>query len=72
MTEVTVTPAADVERPVIVGRRRRHFFLVSAVLMLLIVFLGFAPTFYLRGTIPERVARPLPGYLYIHGAAMTA
>jgi hypothetical protein len=41
--------------------------------MLLIVFLGFAPTFHLRGSIPERAATPLPGYLHVHrGAVMTA
>jgi hypothetical protein len=72
MTDVTATSAAAVERPVSVGLRRRRFFLVSAVLMLLIVFLGFAPTFYLRGSIPERAAIPLPGYLHVHGAVMTA
>lgn len=60
------------ERPVVVGRRRRHFFLVSAVLMLLVVFLGFAPTFYLRGALSDRETRPLPGYLYVHGVVMTA
>jgi hypothetical protein len=68
----TPTADVDVERPVLVGQSSSRFFLVSAVLMLLIVFLGFAPTFYLRGAIPERAATPLPGYLYVHGAVMTA
>ena len=71
MTRATATPAADVERPVSVGRRRR-FFVVAAALLLLIVFLGFAPTFYLRGVIRDRAALPLPRYLYVHGAVMTA
>jgi hypothetical protein len=71
MTNVTSPLAADVERPVSASPHRRRFFLVSAVVMLLIVFLGFAPTFYLRGSIPAR-AIPLPGYLYVHGAVMTA
>jgi hypothetical protein len=36
-------------------------------LLVVLVFLGFAPTYYLR---PES-AGPIPAYLHVHGAAMT-
>jgi hypothetical protein len=37
-------------------------------LLIVLVFLGFAPTYYLRPS----AAGPIPGYLHVHGAAMTA
>jgi len=36
-------------------------------LLIVLVFLGFAPTYYLRPV----AAGPIPGYLHVHGAAMT-
>jgi len=36
-------------------------------LLIVLVFLGFAPTYYLRPI----AAGPIPGYLHVHGAAMT-
>ncbi len=48
--------------------RHRAFFASMSVLLIACVFLGFAPTYYLR---PASVA-PIPAYLQVHGAAMTA
>lgn len=49
------------------ARRHRAFFPAMSSLLLVLVFLGFAPTYYLR---PES-AGPIPAYLHVHGAAMT-
>ena len=51
-------------------RARRHpaFFPAMSSLLIVFVFLGFAPTYYLRPV----AAGPIPGYLHVHGAAMTA
>lgn len=49
--------------------RSRWFFAVFAGLLLAIVLVGFSPTFYLR---PFFRTRPLPAYLYLHGALLTA
>ena len=48
---------------------RSRFFVAMAALLLVIVFAGFAPTFYLKifFDTPE-----LPWYLHAHGAALTA
>jgi hypothetical protein len=51
-----------------VRQRDRIFFGVMALAVAAAVFVGFAPTFYLR---PDTVA-PLPPYLQIHGLAFTA
>lgn len=55
--------------------RRRWFFPATAALLILVVAAGFAPTFYLRGLgtgeLPPGL-RVLPGYIYAHGAALTA
>jgi hypothetical protein len=47
--------------------RHPAFFPGMAALLLTIVFLGFAPTYYLR---PDDAA-PLPVYLHVHGAGLT-
>jgi hypothetical protein len=59
-------------------RRRRLFFVGAAIFFLLIVFLGFAPTFYLEPIFhatpaPDRNGNipAVPLYLYVHGAVMT-
>lgn len=44
------------------------FFLLAHVALLVAVFVGFAPTFYLR---PLYRAHPLPVVLYVHGAVLT-
>jgi hypothetical protein len=55
---------------------RNTFFLTMALLLLALVFLGFAPTFYLRpvfATIDEPTAsRSLPVYLLVHGLAVSS
>jgi hypothetical protein len=48
----------------------RRLFLTAAVLFPLIVFIGFAPTYYLRGLFESR---PLPSNLvHLHGLVMSA
>ncbi|MEZ5518168.1 MAG: hypothetical protein R3F41_11965 [Gammaproteobacteria bacterium] len=56
-------------------RSRSNFFFIWAIIVLVAVFLGFAPTFYLRplfGTVDRVTGGGLPFYLVIHGLAMTA
>jgi hypothetical protein len=50
-------------------RRRSLFFFVMPLVLLAIVLFGFAPTLYLRPWFP---VRPIPGYLYVHGAILTS
>jgi uncharacterized membrane protein YozB (DUF420 family) len=59
-----------VSTPVVKARRLRHpaFFPGMSVLLITLVFVAFAPTYYLR----PADAMPLPGYVHVHGAAMTA
>jgi len=58
----------------VVETKLRWFFPAMATLMLAIVGVGFAPTFYLRGLGTEGLPpglRSLPGYAYPHGFALT-
>ena len=48
---------------------RDPFFAVMSVVTLAIVLSGFAPTLYLR---PVFKPLPIPGYLYLHGIALTS
>jgi len=48
---------------------RSSFFLSAHVVLLLIVFMGFAPSFYLRATFPH--VHQLPLLLHVHGAVLT-
>ena len=48
--------------------RHPAFFPAMSSLLIVLVFLGFAPTYYLRPV----TAGPIPAYLHVHGAAMTA
>jgi len=48
--------------------RHPRFFPILASVLIVFVFLGFAPTYYMR----PAAAGPIPAYLHIHGAAMTA
>ena len=47
----------------------RRFFLPVAIAIALVVFLGFAPTYYLRGRFHSE---PLPAVFAIHGAVFSA
>ena len=51
-----------------VAARTSYFFWLSIV-MLALLLVGFAPTLYLR---PYFDVEPIPGYLYVHGAVLTA
>ena len=48
--------------------RHPRFFPILSALLIVFVFLGFAPTYYMR---PAN-AGAIPTYLHIHGGAMTA
>ena len=48
---------------------RSRFFTTMAVLLLVIVFVGFAPSFYLKIFFETR---ELPWYVHLHGAVLTA
>jgi hypothetical protein len=58
-----------------VPRRGRYFFVVMACLMLVIVAVGFTPSFYWPGLYgpPEAATynRGAPAYIFAHGFAMT-
>jgi hypothetical protein len=49
-------------------RRTGGFFFLAHVALLVAVFVGFAPTFYLR---PLHSVHPLPIVLYVHGTVLT-
>lgn len=52
--------------------RRSTFFVTAGSVVLLLVFIGFSGTFYLRGIVPARsAAQPLNVYLTAHGVVMT-
>ncbi len=51
-----------------VSARTSFFFWMSALLLAILV-IGFSPTLYLREFFP---VEPIPGYLYAHGAILTA
>ena len=44
------------------------FFFLAHLVLLVVVLVGFSPTFYLR---PLFKTRPLPAVLYLHGAVLT-
>ena len=50
-------------------RVRGSFFFWVSILLLAFVVIGFSPTLYLR---PVFDVQPIPGYLYVHGAVLTA
>jgi len=49
--------------------KKDNYFFVVNVILLIIVLIGFSPTFYLR---PLSSQEPLPFYLIIHGISCTA
>jgi len=50
-------------------RRRSKFFMYVSIVLLVIVLVGFSPTFYLRAFFD---VPPIPLYVYGHGVALTA
>ncbi len=48
---------------------RDRFFIALSAMMLLIVLVGFSPTFFLHRLFGEA---PLPTYLHVHGVILTA
>jgi len=50
--------------------RRRLFFVIMASAIILAVFAGFAPTFYLRGSFVQ--TRPMSVLLHVHGIVFSA
>src|ERR1700730_9006168 len=49
--------------------QRTSFFLAAHVVLLVVVLLGFSPSFYLRSA--SHHVRQLPTLLYVHGAVLT-
>lgn len=66
----TMTPHPVAQaRPTVPARARDRFYLAAALVMLVVVFAGFAPTFFLR----EAFGGPeLPWWLVWHGVGQTA
>lgn len=62
------TPAIEMAPATSIARRHPAFFPALSAMLIVLVFLGFAPTYYLRPV----SAGPIPAYLHVHGAAMTA
>lgn len=63
---VTVPPLAD-------RRRESRFFSALAIAMALVVFVGFAPTYYLSGWFPEAAANAAAeNFFSLHGAVFSA
>jgi len=65
MIETSLATAAGGLR----ARRRDRFFLGMSGALLLILLIGFSPTLYLRLFFD---VRPIPFYLHVHGATVTA
>lgn len=56
--------------PYSLARRWRFFFVVMASAVIVTVFAGFAPTFYLRGAFTQD--RPMSVLLHVHGVVFSA
>lgn len=69
MADSVASVAASLDATGTSTRARSRFFIAMSATFLLLVLIGFAPTFYLRAffDVPE-----IPGYLYLHGALLTA
>lgn len=65
MATQSLDRSSDRIRPT--GRRHRRFFTAASLLLAVFVFIGFAPTYYLR----PRTMPAIPFYLHLHGAALT-
>jgi hypothetical protein len=64
---MSVPSVVEISPATVRARRHPAFFPAMSSLLIVLVFLGFAPTYYLR---PES-AGAIPAYLHVHGAAMT-
>ena len=69
MSATLTPPPVASPRPVTPPRAHDRFFLGAALLLLAAMFIGFAPTFYLRETFN---GAPLPWWLVVHGIGQTA
>ena len=67
MTEMLVQSSVRISPGKPTLTRHPTFFPAMSTLLIVFVFLGFAPTYYMR---PAN-ASPIPAYLQVHGAAMT-
>jgi hypothetical protein len=67
MTEMLVQSSVRISPGKPTLTRHPAFFPAMSALLIVCVFLGFAPTYYMR---PAN-AGPIPAYLQVHGAAMT-
>ena len=63
-----IAPTVGTSSATVSARRHPAFFPAMSAVLIAFVFLGFAPTYYLRPV----SAGPIPAYLHLHGAAMTA
>jgi hypothetical protein len=69
MAESLAAASASLDATGAASLSRSRFFVAMSGGFLLLVVLGFSPTFYLRAffDVPQ-----IPGYLYFHGAVLTA
>ena len=66
---------ASIAAPVVnTASRERRFYTRMALFLVALVFIGFAPSFYLRGIVPEfpRPNPTLPPAVLLHGGLFTA
>lgn len=68
MTETLVQSSVRISPGTPTLARHPRFFPIMSSLLIVFVFLGFAPTYYMR----PASAGAIPASLHIHGAAMTA
>lgn len=69
MSKVMPSPGATIGQPLSRVRARDGLYLGMSILLLLIVLVGFAPTFFMRILFDPP---PISPYVHMHGALMTA
>lgn len=65
----TIDSAVQTETPSPRAKPRRAFFQIMALVLILTVFAGFSPTYYLR---PAFIEQPLSLLLHVHGLAFSS
>ena len=72
-SEADQMPASVFEvKPLVRRESKNWFFVCMASVLLVIVAVGFAKSFYLRGMLPKRHAvASLPAYIVLHGIVLT-